>query len=63
MFEQGSASQSVAGSSLIAMTFAVAFFAVPALKLKETALTVVLLIGVAAMAYNFIETVRERDLD
>jgi len=46
---------------LIALTMAVLFFAVPAVKLKEPAMIIVLLIGVAAMVYNFIEVVREKD--
>lgn len=46
---------------LFAITTALAFFAVPAIKLKEPALIIVLLIGVAAMVYNFIEVVREKD--
>ena len=46
---------------LIALAMAVAFFAVPALKLKDPAMVIVLLIGVAAMVYNFIEVVREKD--
>lgn len=46
---------------LIAVGLAVAFFAVPAVKLKDPAMVIVLLIGVAAMIYNFIEFVREKD--
>ena len=46
---------------LIAIGFAAAFFAVPIIKLKEPALVIVVLIGVAAMVYNFIEVVREKD--
>jgi 4-hydroxybenzoate polyprenyltransferase len=48
---------------LIALTMALLFFAVPAVKLKEPAMIIVLLIGVAAMVYNFIEVVREKDSD
>jgi formate hydrogenlyase subunit 3/multisubunit Na+/H+ antiporter MnhD subunit len=48
---------------LIAMTMALAFFAPPAIKLKEPAMIVILLIGVAAMVYDFIETVRKKDTD
>jgi len=46
---------------LVAVTMALLFFAPPAIKLKDPALIVVLLIGVAAMVYNFIEVVREKD--
>ncbi len=48
---------------LIAVTMAVAFFAPPAIKLKDPAMIIVLLIGVAAMIVNFIEVVREKDED
>lgn len=58
---QGKIAKIVMG--LIALTFALAFFAPPAIKLKDPALIVVLLIGVAAMVYNFIEVVREKDED
>jgi 4-hydroxybenzoate polyprenyltransferase len=46
---------------LVALGMALAFFAVPILKLKEPALIIVILIGVAMMVYNFIEVVREKD--
>jgi hypothetical protein len=46
---------------LVALAMALAFFAVPILKLKEPALIIVVLIGVAMMVYNFIEVVREKD--
>jgi hypothetical protein len=46
---------------LIAVLMALAFFAAPALKLKDPAMIVVILIGVGAMVYNFIEVVREGD--
>lgn len=46
---------------LIALVMALAFFAVPAIKLKDPAMTIVILIGVAAMVYSFFEFVRERD--
>ncbi len=46
---------------LVAMGMALAFFAVPVIKLKEPALVIVILIGVAMMVYNFIEVVREKD--
>jgi hypothetical protein len=47
--------------ALIALTMALAFFAPPAIKLKDPALITVLLIGVAAMVYSFIEFIREKD--
>ena len=46
---------------VIALTMALAFFLPPAIKLKDPAMIVVLLIGVAAMVVNFIEVVREKD--
>jgi len=48
---------------LIAMAFALAFYAVPAVKLKDPAMIIIILIGVAAMVYSFIEFVREKDDD
>jgi len=48
---------------LIALTMALAFFAPPALKLKDPAMIFFILVGVAAMIYNFIEVVREKDED
>ncbi len=46
---------------LIALIMALAFFAPPVIKLKDPAMIIVILIGVAAMVYNFIEVVREKD--
>jgi 4-hydroxybenzoate polyprenyltransferase len=46
---------------LIALIMALAFFAPPVIKLKDPAMIIVILIGVAAMVYNFIEIVREKD--
>jgi len=46
---------------LVAVAMALLFFAPPAIKLKDPALIIVLLIGVAAMIVNFIEVVREKD--
>jgi hypothetical protein len=40
---------------------AAAFFAVPIVKLKDPALIIVVLIGVAAMIYSFIEELRGKD--
>lgn len=48
---------------VIALAMAAAFFAVPIVKLKDPALIIVVLIGVAMMVYNFIEFVREKDED
>ncbi|GAB4478841.1 MAG: hypothetical protein OHK0044_25980 [Burkholderiaceae bacterium] len=56
---QGKIAKIVMGA--IALTLALAFFAVPAIKLKDPALIIVMLIGVAAMVYSFIEVVRESD--
>jgi hypothetical protein len=46
---------------LLALAMALAFFAPPALKLKDPALIVVLLIGVGAMVASIIEFIREKD--
>lgn len=46
---------------VIAIGMALAFFAVPIVKLKDPALIIVVLIGVAAMVYNFIEELRGKD--
>lgn len=46
---------------IIALGLALAFFAVPVIKVKNLAMGIVILIGVAAMVYNFIETLRDRD--
>ncbi len=48
-------------SGFIALVLAGAFFAVPILKLRDPALIIVVLIGMAMMIYNFIEVVREKD--
>ncbi len=48
---------------LIALAMALAFFAPPVIKLKDPAMIIVILIGVAAMVYSFIEVVREKDDD
>jgi formate hydrogenlyase subunit 3/multisubunit Na+/H+ antiporter MnhD subunit len=47
--------------AVIAMAVALAFFAPPVVKLKDPAMIIVILIGVAAMVYSFIEFVREKD--
>lgn len=46
---------------LIALTMAMAFFAPPMIKLKDPAMIIIILIGVAAMIYSFIEFVGEKD--
>jgi hypothetical protein len=48
---------------LIALAMALAFFAPPAIKLKDAAMIIVILIGVGAMVYNFIEVLREKEDD
>ena len=45
----------------IAIGMAVAFLAVPAVKLKDPAMIIVMLIGVGAMLWNFVEVFREKD--
>ncbi|MDH4060390.1 MAG: hypothetical protein OEU94_06220 [Aquincola sp.] len=47
--------------ALIAVALALAFFAAPIVKLKEPAMIVIILVGVVAMVYSFIEFVREKD--
>lgn len=49
--------------AIIAFTMAIAFFAPPVIKLKDPAMIIVILIGVVAMVYSFIEFVREKDDD
>ncbi len=46
---------------LIALAMALAFFAPPMVKLKDPAMIAVILIGVAAMVFSFVEFVREKD--
>lgn len=45
----------------IGLVLALVFFAIPIIKLRETALIIVVLIGVAMMIYEFIEEVRGVD--
>ena len=47
---------------LIAVVLALAYLGIMVFKLKEIALTVVILIGVAMMAYDLWESLREKDL-
>ncbi len=46
---------------LIGLTLAIGFFAIPIFKVQETALIVIVLIGVAMAVYEFIEEVRSPD--
>lgn len=46
---------------VIGVGLAIAFLLVPVFKLKDLAMAVVILIGIAAMIYNLIEVVREKD--
>ncbi len=56
---QGKIAKIVMG--VIALAMALAFFAPPIVKLKDPAMIIVILIGVAAMVYSVIEFVREKD--
>lgn len=44
---------------IIGMAMVIGFFSVPLLKLKSVALGAVLLVSVAMMVYEFIESLRE----
>jgi hypothetical protein len=46
---------------LIALITALVFFAIPVIKLKEVAMTIIILIGVVCMIVSFVEAVREND--
>jgi hypothetical protein len=46
---------------LVAIAMALAFFAPPVIKLMDPAMIIVVLIGVVAMVYSFIEFVNEKD--
>ncbi len=46
---------------LVSMALMVIFVAPVVLKVKSVALVVVILIGVAMMAYDFLEFLREKD--
>ncbi len=48
---------------IIALALAIAFFAVPVIKIKNVAMTIIILIGVVAMIVSFVQAVREKDLD
>lgn len=45
----------------ISLAVALAFFAPPVIKLKDPALIIVILIGVVAMVFSFIDFIREED--
>ena len=47
--------------SVIALAMVLAFFAPPVIKLKDPAMTIIILIGVAAMIYSIVEFVRDKD--
>lgn len=46
---------------LVSLLIFVGFLAVPIVKLREPALIVVVLIGVAMAVYEFVETLKEKD--
>ena len=46
---------------LVGMVLMVAFLAVPVIKLKDVPMAIVMVIGIAAMVYYFIEVVRGKD--
>lgn len=48
---------------LVAMAMAIAFYVPPAYKIRDPAMIIIILIGVAAMVYNFIEVVRAKGDD
>ena len=48
---------------VIALALAIGFFAPPVIKLHDVAMTIIILIGVAAMVVSFVEMVREKDMD
>jgi hypothetical protein len=48
-------------TGLIGLLLVLGFLAVPVIKLKDTALAIIVLIGVVMVVYEFIETLRSRD--
>ncbi|MCB1906455.1 MAG: hypothetical protein KDH15_03715 [Rhodocyclaceae bacterium] len=48
-------------TGLIATALAVAFFAIPLLKLKDPALIAVVVIGVALMIVDLVQKIRNKD--
>jgi hypothetical protein len=45
----------------IAALLMIGFYAVPIMKLREVDMTIVVLIGLGAMVWNFVETIRGED--
>lgn len=56
---QGKFAKTVMG--LLALAMVLAFLAPPVIKLKDPAMIVVILVGVAAMLYSVFEFIREKD--
>ncbi len=56
---QGRTTKIVLG--LIALAMVLAFYAPPVIKLKDPAMIVVILIGVVATIFSFVDFVREKD--
>lgn len=48
-------------AGLVGMVLLLVFLGIPAVKLREIPLIVVILIGVAMVAYEFWEQIREKD--
>jgi len=48
-------------AGLVGMVLLLVFLGIPAVKLRETPLIIVILIGVARVAYEFWEQIREKD--
>ena len=46
---------------VIALVVALLFFAIPVIKIKDVAMTIIILIGVVCMIVSFVEAVREND--
>lgn len=46
---------------VIALAIALVFFAIPVIKIKDVAMTIIILIGVVAMIVSFVESVKEKD--
>jgi len=46
---------------LVGLVLVIGFLAVPIVKLRETALIIVVLIGMAMAVYEFIETLKNKD--
>jgi uncharacterized membrane protein len=50
-------------TGLIGLILAIAFFSVPAWKLRDPALAIVILIGIAMIVYEYWEQLHEKDED